>query len=161
MSPHRFGASSSQKTFCSQTHVLPKSTVFIFFGIRREILLSSVSNLALGAPLHCNSFTPQFCLTQHIICKWIFKDLHIYITEFLSLKFSKSAKFCPEYVNFLLVSRSWEHSDGEHFCCWLRSQTLKHFSVAFGCPTNVDFCAGFFYFAHICDIPSLFLCFRL
>lgn len=86
-----------------------------FFGIRREILLSSVSNLALGALLHCNSFTPQFCLTQHIIWKWIFKDLHIYITEFLSLKFSKSAKFCPEYVNFLLVSRSWEHSDGEHF----------------------------------------------
>lgn len=132
-------ASSSRKTFCSQKRVLPKSRVFIFGGIKREILPSRDSNLALSALLHCNSFRPVFCLTQHIICKWIFKDLHIYITEFLSLKFSKSAQFCPEYVNFLLVPRSWEHSDGEHVCCWLWSQTLKLFFSCVWLPNKCRF----------------------
>lgn len=107
-----------------------------FLALKGEILAPSDANLALGAPLHRNSFQPVFCLTQHISCKWIFKDLHIYITEFLSLKFSKSAKFCPKYVNFLLVSHSGEHSDGEHVCCWLRSQTLKRFSFCFSWIPN-------------------------
>lgn len=83
------------KTFCSQNYVLPK---YLYVGIRRDIFPSSDSNLALSALTHCNSFRPVFCLTQHIICKWIFKDLHIYITEFLSLKFSKSAKFCSSML---------------------------------------------------------------
>lgn len=113
-----FCASSSQKTFCSQKNVLPTSIVFIYIHIyifllriKGEILPSRDANLALSALLHCNSFRPEFCLTQHIICKWIFKDLHIYITEFLSLKFSKSAEFCPEYVNsvacFPLLGTWW------------------------------------------------------
>lgn len=124
-------SSSSQQTFCWEENVLPQSVVFIFLGLKGESLAPSDANLALGAPLRCNSFQPVFCLTQHISCKWIFKDLHIYITEFLSLKFSKSAKFCPKYVNFLLVSHSGEHSGGEHVCCWLRSQTLKQFFAVF------------------------------
>lgn len=125
-----------------------------FLGLDGKFFLSD-SDLALSALLHCNSFRPVFCLTQHIICKWIFKDLHIYITEFLSLKFSKSAKFCPEYVNFLLVSRSWEHSGGEHVCCWLRSQTWKHFSLVFYSPTNADFCGVQIYLQY----PLLCSCF--
>lgn len=137
------------------------SPQYLFFSIKGETLARSDANLALSALLHCNSFQPVFCLTQHISCKWIFKDLHIYITGFLSLNFSKSAKFCPKYANFLLVSHSGDHSDGEHVCCWLRSQTLKHFfSVSRGSPTNVLFC-GEFHFINICNIPSVFLYFRL
>lgn len=140
---------SITENISSQKCVLPKSIVF-HLGLKREILPSKDSNLTLSALLLCNSFRPVFCLTQHIICKWIFKDLHIYITEFLSLKFSKSAKFCPEYVNFLLVSHSWEHSGSEHVCCSLQSQTLKHFSVAFASPTNVDFCSEFSLHTYLC-----------
>lgn len=53
-----------------------------FLGLKGETLPPSDANLALGAPLHCNSFQPVFCFAQHMSCKWIFKDLHIYITEF-------------------------------------------------------------------------------
>lgn len=53
-----------------------------FLGLKGETLPPSDANLALGAPPHCNSLQPVFCLAQHISCKWIFKDLHIYITEF-------------------------------------------------------------------------------
>lgn len=141
---------------CTKKWAAKVHMIYFFGGIEREILPSRDANLALSALLHCNSFRPVFCLTQHIICKWIFKDLHIYITEFLSLKFSKSAKFCPEYVNFLLVSHSWEHGDGEHVCCWLRSQTLKHFCVAFGSPTNADFCGGVSHHTYLW-YPSVFL----
>lgn len=107
-----------------------------FLRLKGGPLIPSDANLALGAPSHCNSSQPAFCLSQHISCKWIFKDLHIYITEFLSLKFRESAKFCPQYVNFPLVSHSGEHSDGEHVCCRLRSQTLKPFSFCFSWITN-------------------------
>lgn len=154
-----FCASSSQKKMCSEICAAKVYSIY-FLGLKGKFPPSRDTDLAVSALLHCVSFRPVFCLTQHIICKWIFKDLHIYITEFLSHKFSKSAKFCPEYVNLLLVSHSWEHSDGEHVCCWLRSQTLKHFSVSFGSPTNVYFCGGF-HFINICDIPSVFLYFSL
>lgn len=75
--------------------------------------------------------------------KWIFKDLHIYITEFLSLQFSKSAELCPEYVNSALVPHSWERGDGERVCCWLRSQTLKDFSVCLCACLRVRACTCF------------------
>lgn len=153
MHPHQWKHFVNRNMCC-------QSQYYLFCGIRRGILPSRESDLALGALLLCNSFRPVFCLTQHIICKWIFKDLHIYITEFLSLKFSKSAKFCPEYVNFLLVSRSWEHSGGERVCCWLRSQTLKHFllHLAPRTQTNVDFCGFLFYLQYIFVISTLYSC---
>lgn len=96
-------SASSKTTFLFTDMRICDHSVY-YFEIRREILLSSDSDLALSALLLSNSFRPGFCLTADIMCKWIFKDLHIYITEFLSLKFSRSAQFCPQYVNFLLVS---------------------------------------------------------
>jgi len=142
-----------KKSFCSQKHAKVHR---IYYSV--ELKWNSPPWVSENWLSGCNSFRPVFCLTQHIICKWIFlgEDLHIYITEFFWA--SSSANLLNSALKYVNCSRSGETRwRWASVCCWLQKSNIKasFFNFAFVSPTNVDFLFPFHPF-HICDIHLLY-----